>query len=193
MLGTSLGCEIPIFKISLAIFQRPGLKICFISDIAGICFPMSQVQAIFLLPMFPPPSPGPRDAPVKWCILITFFKPQTVRQSLILAFISSPYSLWSHHFELWCVKSYCLGYKSIDRIFIILRRLANFCVAGHEESLDKIHMYKQNWGKNLSFKVRKSLLPCLLKLTSSNLWISEFLASVFLARGTVPDTDPPCI
>lgn len=70
-----------------------------------------------------------------------FFQPQIVWQSLILAFFSSPYSLWSHHFELCCVKSYCLGYKSTDRIFIILRRPANFCVTGHRESLDKIHMY----------------------------------------------------
>lgn len=46
-------------------------KLCFVSDVAGTCFLMSQVQAIFLLPVLPPHLAHPKDVPIKWCISIT--------------------------------------------------------------------------------------------------------------------------
>lgn len=65
----------------------------------------SHVSPIFLLPIFPPPSPGPRDAAGKWCFLITFFSaPNSLTISNLSIFLLSLFPVVTSLWRVLCEK-----------------------------------------------------------------------------------------
>lgn len=110
-------------------------------------------------------------------------------ESLILAFICSFYSLWLHHFELSCVKTYCLGYKKYraeylqhlrDKQINVLLNMGN----------NQIKYIRKNGAKILVLTLRRDFND-----GSRHEVTFESVHGVYsLHKGTLPDlTMPPTL